>query len=202
MKEPTYFFTRKTRLAMNYFSPHRFGERYLILEKIDMALSEIAHKKPCEHCGGPLDIANYERKIRGFCHDGPVIKYSLCCRREGCRKRTRVESVRFLGGFIYGSPTVLLACFLFRENQKRFRNILRRFNLNVRTLKRWREFWDKIFEQTTFWKEHRVKIDLSLQGSILRKIFRSFRKNSGDYFLKFLEFFIPLKHSDYLKVLC
>lgn len=187
---------------MNYFNTRQFGELYLILEKIDMALAKIAHEKPCQHCGGPLDVANYERKIRGHGQDGPAIKFGLCCRQEGCRKRATVESIRFLGGFIYCSLTALLACYFLNRSKKRFKSILRRFNLNPRTLKRWNIFWDKIFEKTTFWKEHKVKINLNSHGSVLQRIFGSFKnkKLQKDWFLDFLRFFIPLKHSDYLKV--
>lgn len=202
MKEPTYFFTRKTRLVMNYFSTRHFGELYFVLEKIDMVLAKIAHERHCQHCGGPLDVANYGRKIRGNGLDKPVIKYGLCCRQEGCRKRATVESVRFVGGFIYSSMTILLACYLLNGSQIRFKNILRRFNLNPRTLKRWNIFWSEIFEKTAFWKEHRVKINLNLDGSVLQRIFGSFKnqKEQNDWFLDFLHFFIPLKQSDYLKV--
>lgn len=187
---------------MKYIRPRHFGDIYLILEKIDMAYAEEAHKKPCEYCGGPLDVANYERKLRGHGQDGPVIRFGLCCRQEGCRKRARVESIRFLGGFIYCSQTVLLACYFLNGNQKRFKNILRRFNLNPRTLKRWIIFWNDILEKTAFWKEHKAKIHLSLRGSVLQRIFGSFKnhKIQIDWFLDFLRFFSPLKHSDYLKV--
>ena len=143
---------------MSYTSPRQVSELFLILEKIDMHLAQAAHEKPCEYCGGQLDVANYWRKIRGTGADKPVIRFGLCCRREGCRKRARVESMRFLGGFIYSSPFVLLVSALMNGDSYRFKNIARRFGLAPQTLKRWQHFWDDIFEKTSFWKEQRGKV--------------------------------------------
>ena len=62
-------------------------------------------------CGGPLHYANYPRKPRG----GPPdldevfeIRYSLCCGREGCRRRLLPPSVRFWGRRVYWAPVVLI----------------------------------------------------------------------------------------------
>ncbi len=142
---------------MKYISPHRFSELYLILEKIDMELAETAHEKPCAYCSGQLDIANYYRKIRGIGDDKPVIRFGLCCRKEGCRKRTKVESIRFLGGFIYSSFVVLLASSLNTGDHSRFKNVVRHLGMSSRTLRRWQHFWNKIFDQTSFWKEQKGK---------------------------------------------
>lgn len=143
---------------MKYISPHQVSELFLILEKIDMLLAQAAHERPCEYCSGQLDVANYWRKIRGSGDDKPVIRFGLCCRQEGCRKRANVESIRFLGGFIYSSFFVLLASALLNGDADRFKNIVRRFGLAPRTLKRWQYFWDEIFEQTLFWKEQKGKV--------------------------------------------
>lgn len=142
---------------MKYISPRQFGEIYLILEKIDMAYAKEAHEKLCEHCGGKLDIANYWRKIRGIGEDQPVIRHGLCCRNDGCRKRATVQSIRFIGGFIYSSFFTLLASVLLTGDLRRFKNIVRRLSVSPRTLKRWKHFWDEIFEKTIFWKEQKGK---------------------------------------------
>jgi hypothetical protein len=46
----------------------------------------------CPHCGGPLHQANYWRKPRGalLAEAGEAfrLRHSLCCGREGCRKRS------------------------------------------------------------------------------------------------------------------
>lgn len=143
---------------MKYINSRQISELFLILEKIDMLSAEAAHEKPCEYCGGQLDVANYWRKIRGTGDDKPVLRFGLCCRQEGCRKRASVESIRFLGGFIYSSFFVLLVSALMNGDSDRFKNIARRFGLAPRTLKRWQYFWDEIFEKTSFWKEQRGKV--------------------------------------------
>ena len=143
---------------MIYLNQHRLSEFFLELEKFDMELAEKVHLEPCKLCGGRLDVANYYRKVRGIGASEPVIKFGLCCRKEGCRKRAPIESVRFLGGFIYCSIFVLLISALMNGDQRRFKNISRHFDLSARTMKRWFEFWDEIFHRTSFWKEHKGKV--------------------------------------------
>lgn len=143
---------------MGYISFRHFGDLFLALEKIDRVLAEEAHAKPCGHCQGQLDVANYYRKARGIGHGEAVIKFALCCRKTGCRKRVQVESMRFLGGFIYGSFFVLLTSVLRNGDRRRFKNLLRRFDISPRTLKRWEHFWDNIFPLTSFWKERKARV--------------------------------------------
>ena len=72
---------------------------FSLLHKIDFEIAEQARARGCPIVGGPLHYANYPRKPRG----GPPdldeafeIRYSLCCGREGCRRRVLPPSVRFL----------------------------------------------------------------------------------------------------------
>ena len=62
------------------------------------------------YCEGPLHDANSWRKPRG----GPPnleklfeLRYSLCCGREGCRRRVMPPSVRFWGRRVYWAPVIL-----------------------------------------------------------------------------------------------
>ena len=66
------------------------------LRQFDKEIFLTAKAQGCPHCGGPLDTANYLRKTRGMAEENEL-RFSLCCRREGCRKRRLPPSVRFLG---------------------------------------------------------------------------------------------------------
>ena len=67
----------------------------------------------CPACGGRLDQANYPRKPRGG--DGEAAgeifdrRRSLCCAREGCRRRWTPPSLLFLGRRVYLAITVIRA---------------------------------------------------------------------------------------------
>lgn len=72
--------------------------------RFDRDLAAEAREQGCR-CGGVLHRADYPRKPRGGPSDlGPDYgrRLSLCCAREGCRKRTTPPSVRFLGGVAGG----------------------------------------------------------------------------------------------------
>ena len=98
-----------------------------------------AKAKGCPHCGAPLDTANYNRKTRGMRED-QEIRYSLCCRREGCRKRLTPRSVRFLGRKVYGAWVVILAVEYCSE-------LGLKGQIARQTIARWRFFWKERLSQ-------------------------------------------------------
>src|SRR5258708_4320763 len=86
------------------------------LVAIDEALLARVRKRACRHCGGALHRGDYARKPRGgrlanvaeaFCR-----RFSLCCSREGCRRRTTPPSVRFLGRRVYVGAVVVVGSIL------------------------------------------------------------------------------------------
>ena len=81
-------------------------EVYQLLEKVDGDLVEEARRHGCIHCRGKLFRSDYERKPRG----GPQwdMRFSLCCGREGCRRRNTPPSVRFMGRRVYAGLVVVL----------------------------------------------------------------------------------------------
>jgi hypothetical protein len=87
----------------------------------------------CPHCGGPLDTANYARKTRGMA-EGSELCYSLCCRREGCRKRRKPRSLRFLGRRVYGAWVVIMALDFCAE-------LGLKGEIARQTIARWKAFW-------------------------------------------------------------
>jgi hypothetical protein len=66
---------------------------------IDQDLAETTRRHGCP-CGGRLHRSNYPRKPRGDCDtlsDTYNTRFSFCCDRDGCRKRSTAPSVRFFG---------------------------------------------------------------------------------------------------------
>src|SRR5271157_4368665 len=65
---------------------------------------------------GPLHRSDYDRKPRGAliapAGEAFVRRFSLCCGREGCRKRATPPSLRFLGRRVYLGAVVLVASML------------------------------------------------------------------------------------------
>jgi hypothetical protein len=143
---------------MKYINQMEIGEFFFALEKFDKLMAEDVHLKSCPYCGGKLDWANYKRKSRGIEHEAFLTRFSLCCRKEGCRRRVMPESIRFLGSFVYSSVFILLLSYLLNGRADRFNNICRRYKVGRRTLKRWQEFWIRVCPQTRFWKEQKGRV--------------------------------------------
>lgn len=107
---------------------------FQILRNIDHDLFLAIKAKGCPHCGGPLDTSNYPRKTRGMTAGENEVCFSLCCRREGCRKRRRPRSVRFFGRKVFGAWVVVLAVDFCRD-------LGLKGQIARQTIARWRTFW-------------------------------------------------------------
>ena len=105
----------------------------------------------CPRCRGRLDRADYPRKPRGL----PVgleldelfgTRFSLCCSREGCRRRLTPPSVRFLGRRVYVGTVVMLAA------AASLAAALITFHVVRRTAQRWSRWWTQALPGTAFWR--------------------------------------------------
>jgi len=129
---------------------------FQLVEKIDIDLTEEARSGGCLLCGGTLHRSDYERKPRG----GPQwdIRFSLCCAKEGCRRRNTPPSVRFMGRRVYAGLVVVLVSAMTHglkpERVQRLREVLR---IDRRTLERWRQWWLGLFVDSAFWREARAR---------------------------------------------
>jgi len=111
------------------------------LTEIDFEFLREAVSKPCPLCGGPLHVANYERKPRGIpkgVAEQFAIRCSTCCGH--CRKRLTPWSVRFLGRRVYAGAIVLLATMTALVS-----------GAARRTLDRWSAWWTQELPATRFW---------------------------------------------------
>ena len=118
-----------------------FGEEWFgSLEEFDRQIAEAVAAEGCRHCGGPLYQGNYERKPRGAqiarAGEAFTLRYSLCCGREGCRRRALPPSLRFLGRRVYLEAVVLLATVqaMALKTLRRAREVT---GVPARTLRRW-----------------------------------------------------------------
>ena len=167
-----------------------------LLFRFDEDLAAEARGEGCR-CGGALHSARYPRKPRGGPSDlGPEYgsRLSLCCAREGCRKRTTPASVRFLGRRVYLGAVVVLASAL-REGitEKRAAHLRELLGVSVRTLRRWREWWRGAFVASSFWKGARGRFLPPVEGSTLpASLLERFSGDDRSRLLQTLAFVSPL----------
>ena len=138
-----------------------FGEEWFAsLEEVDRQIAEGVAAAGCRHCGGPLYQGNYERKPRGGrlaqAGEAFTLRHSLCCGREGCRKRALPPSLRFLGRRVYLEAVVLLAS-VRAMALKTLREAREATGVPVRTLRRWRGWWTETFPSSAVWTQLRAR---------------------------------------------
>ena len=110
------------------------------LRELDREIFIKAKEQGCPFCRGPLDTSNIPRKPRGV-GESEEFRFSLCCRRDGCRKRVTPPSLRFFGRKIYPAWVVILALD-FYDRLGLSREIARQ------TLARWRRLWSELLSES------------------------------------------------------
>jgi len=149
-----------------------------MLLEADRDLAAAARARGCA-CGGRLHSARYRRKPRRGLAQEQRAEYgwreSLCCAREGCRKRVTPPSVRFLGRRVYvAALVVLVSAMTGGVTERRAAKMRALIGVSVRTLQRWRAWWLRTFPQTVFWKDARARLsppvdEARLPGSLLER---------------------------------
>ena len=80
-------------------------------------------------------------------------RFSFCCDREGCRRRTTPPSVRYLGRRVYlGAVVVLVTALQAGITPARAQRLVAWLGVSGRTLQRWRTWWRTSFVTTAFWR--------------------------------------------------
>ena len=130
------------------------------LFEVDSREASRMRKAGCRHCGGVLHSARYGRKPRGIpsalAAEGEcaALRHSFCCAL--CRRRTTPASVRFFGRRVYvGLIFVLLPALLGSEGPTAAAAACRKLHLSLRTLRRWRRWWQEDFAGSAFWRGSR-----------------------------------------------
>jgi len=110
------------------------------------------------YCGGPLHWGSYPRKPRGGPGDLPEtfsIRLSLCCGREGCRRRTLPPSVLFWGRRVYWGAVVLVVTALRQGRTEGYtvERLRALFGVTRPTLSRWLGYFRQVVPQTRAWRQ-------------------------------------------------
>ena len=84
-------------------------------------------------------------------------RLSLCCAREGCRRRSTPPSVRFLGRRVYPEVVVVLAS-LAALATDRARALCAATGVPARTVRRWRSWWQGAFLASALWCECQARM--------------------------------------------
>jgi hypothetical protein len=133
---------------------------------IDAAIAERAAAEACRFCGGPLYRGDYPRKPRGglvaAAAEAFARRFSLCCGREGCRRRATPPSVRFLGRRVYVGAAVIVASVV--ALAMRSASAARRATgIAARTTRRWLRWWRGRFVETPVFVEIAARIVPALE---------------------------------------
>ena len=129
-----------------------FGREFFAhLEQEDERIAQRVADEGCPHCKGPLYRGDYDRKPRGALFaeraETSIVRFSLCCGREGCRRRATPPSLRFLGRRVYVGAVVIVASVLARLHKAAA--VLRRTTrVPERTVRRWLSWWQGAFLST------------------------------------------------------
>lgn len=131
------------------FDEVAFGSEFFEgLLKLDAEIVEQVRRGRCRHCGGPLHHGDYPRKPReGRCVTpgaGPTRRFSLCCGREGCRRRATPPSLTFIGRRVYLEAVVIVASSVGLAVH-RAKEVVRATGVPARTVRRWRVWWAGTF---------------------------------------------------------
>lgn len=121
---------------------------HLLFARFDRDLAARVHAAGCP-CGHPLDYSRYARKPRGGPPDLPeecCVRQSLCCRKDGCRKRRTPPSILFLGRRVYlGAAVVLISALAEGATARRLKTLRAMLGASAPTIARWRRWWTEVF---------------------------------------------------------
>jgi hypothetical protein len=150
----------------------QISKLFQILYTFDQQLAKDVKDKRCPFCGGILDWGNYQRKPRGeLCKiaDDYLICFSLCCRTENCRRRTKPPSCRFLGRKVYWGCAILVVMALIQNRPKgqSIAQLQRLFNISHHTIMRWIRYFREQFPFEDQWKRLRGKLISTIKDSQL-----------------------------------
>ena len=175
---------------------------YLFLLSNDKDAALIVKAGNCPYCAGPLDNAPYQRKPRHTLDDLPdefSTVFSLCCRQDGCRKRTTPQSLRFFGRRVYLLFILIKACAGGRSTESMLSKNARSCGVSRQTLRSWYEFWRVKFSKSEFWRVNKGILPTCFEEvSIPDMLLKSF--DCLSYFdgpwRKLLQFLSPYNHKN------
>lgn len=140
------------------------------LIEIDEQIAERVAANGCRHCGGRLHRGDYARKPRGglvaLVAEAAARRVSLCCDREGCRRRAMPPSVRFLGRKVYVGAAVVLACAA-AQVAATVAAARRATGIDARTVRRWSRWWGTTYAESGHFEAARARLMPPVKASEL-----------------------------------
>lgn len=139
-------------------------EFFAALLAIDAEVAVRIQKAGCRRCEGPLWVGHYERKPRGgrIAEAGATElfsqRFSWCCGREGCRKRSTPPSVRFLGRKVYLEGAILIACTLVPLIEQTAAAMREATGIAARSIRRWLAWWQSVFVASSLFTQLRARV--------------------------------------------
>jgi hypothetical protein len=169
---------------------------FKLLEMVDLDLLEKAREGRCVHCGARLHRADYKRQAPKGLSDWNK-RWSLCCERDGCRKRKTPPSVRFLGRRVYpGFVVVLVSAMMHGLNPARVERVRQVLGIDEHTMKRWRQWWLEEFVQSPFWKAARARLMPPVEeGRLPLSLVEAFGAHRREGLVRLMKFLGPLTTS-------
>jgi len=152
-------------------------EFFEMLERQDEAILLRVAASGCPACAGRLHRGDYDRKPRGALiaptGEAFVKRFSLCCGREGCRKRATPPSLRFLGRRVYLGAVMILASVVANAVDAATK-IRAATGVPARTRRRWLAWWMGPFVSTEVFVAIRARLievdDAALPTSIFDRL--------------------------------
>lgn len=170
-------------------------EFFAALVRADEGVVRQEAAKGCVACGGRLHRGDYVRKPRGalIAPSGAeyVTRFSLCCDREGCRKRSTPPSLRFLGRRVYLGAVVVVAS-MFARVLTSAGEIRRVTGVLARTARRWLGWWSGPFISTAVFVAVRARLIGVVVDELPASIVRQLSGSPSEKVRALLELLGPL----------
>jgi len=128
---------------------------FRFLTRIDEEFASATRLGRCRRCSGPLHVADFPRKPRGCpatVREEYSWRLSFTCGR--CDARATSASVRFAGRRVYVSVALMLLSPPGSSSGQALADLM---SVPVRTLQRWRTWWQSDFPLTAFWRSARER---------------------------------------------
>ncbi len=164
-----------------------------LLEQVDANLAEAMRAGKCVHCGARLHGGDFPRKPRGV--ESWDKRYSFDC--SCCRKRHTPPSVRFLGRKVYaGIVVVLVSAMMHGPNAQRIDTLHEALGIDMRTLRRWHQWWLDVFVSTPFWKASRGRFMPVLNETLMPWcLVESFHAQGREGVIRLMRFIAPITNT-------
>mgnify|MGYP003932886899 CR=1 FL=1 len=118
------------------------------------------------------------------------MRLSLCCGRDGCRRRALPRSCLFLGRKVYWGGIVMVVTALRQQRRSGWsiRRLRQTFGVSYQTILRWERFYREEFPKSQRWKGLRGQVSARVRNDELPlSLIEHFMEQGGDRKQRFVE---------------